>query len=270
MRSRPTEVTHQIIESLKTSNSARVAAVAVVAIAAAIIGPQGLAVGPGRSHTILPALATGAAMEARSIQSSIPISYDLVHPASALIQNHGSYPERRVGELRFPAGAINVPWSDMNMNDDRAPAAYSAALDSQGASVSTPLHDDTPQLVTTSYEMGSQVTGAMLETDGETGFRSMIVFDRNGSDLNGSSEDALDRLAASLSRNNERIQLRAFGGDSMERTHAARRLALRRALAVRNYLMEHGIDQERITVRAMGGAADGGPTDRVDVVYPAS
>jgi len=156
------------------------------------------------------------------------------------------------------------------MSEDGATAAYSAALDSQGASVSTPLRDEAPQLMTASYDTGPTVTGALLELDNGEGFRSMIVFDRNGSDLNGASEDALDRLAAALSRNDARIQLRAFGGDSVERTHAARRLALRRALAVRNYLMEHGIDQERINVRAMGGAADGGPSDRVDVVYPGS
>jgi outer membrane protein OmpA-like peptidoglycan-associated protein len=114
------------------------------------------------------------------------------------------------------------------------------------------------------------VTGATIETESGTGFRSMILFDRMGTDLNGDAEDALDRLAASLRGNDERVQLRAFGGDIADRTHTARRLALRRALAVRNYLMDHGIDQERITVRAMGGALDGGPSDRVDVVYPAS
>jgi outer membrane protein OmpA-like peptidoglycan-associated protein len=270
MRSQPTKFTLDLIDSLKNSTTARIAALAIVALGAAIVGPQGLAVGPSQSHTSTPALPTGAAMEARVIQSSIPISFDIVRPVSKLISEHGSYPERQVGDLRFPDGAINVPWSAMTLNDE-ATAAYSAAMDSRGASVSTPLRNtDTPQLMTASLNTGPRVTGATLETDSGNGLRSMIVFDRMGTDLTGDSEEVLDRLAASLRGNDERIQLRAFGGDIADRTHVARRLALRRALAVRNYLMTRGIDQERITVRAMGGALDGGPSDRVDVVYPSS
>ncbi len=271
MRSQTTTFTLQIFDSLKHSAKARVAALAVVALGAAIVGPQGLAVGPSQSHTNTPALATGGAMEARVIQSSIPISFDIVRAASVLIRENDSYPERQVGELRFPVGAINVPWSDLTLSDEQATAAYSAALDSRGASISTPLRNtEAPQVMTASLNTGPTVTGATLETDGASGMRSSIVFDRMGTDLTGDSEEALDRLAVSLRGNDERIQLRAFGGDVADRTHVARRLALRRALSVRNYLMDRGISQDRITVRAMGGALDGGPSDRVDVVYPSS
>ena len=39
-----------------------------------------------------------------------------------------------------------------------------------------------------------------------------------------------------------------------------------RALAVRSYLMDAGIDATRIDVRALGAKYEAGPPDRVDIV----
>jgi len=268
MHSKPAEITSLIFKSFKTSAATRFGALAVVALTAAVVGPSGLAVGPSQSHTNTPALATGGAMEARVVLASIPISYDIVQSAEGLIQDHSSYPVRVVGELRFPVGAIDVPWADTVGTPERATEAYSAAVLNRGSNVSTPIREGgSPQLVPSSYGDTGAVTGAVVPL---ADFRSVILFDRLGSGLSGDAEEMLDRLAASLRGGDDRIQLRAFGGSAVDRTHAARRLALRRALSVRNYLMDQGIDQQRITVRAMGGATDGGPSDRVDVVYPAA
>ncbi len=263
MLSQPTELAQNFIKTLRNSTAARVGVLAVVAAAAAIIGPPGLAVGPTQSHTHTPALATGAAMEARVVLSTIPISFDIMPTPSGLIQDHRSYPERRVGELRFPEGAISVPWSDWQGTDDQPVEVLATAIPSRGGSISTPSRDDTPQLMSAALGGPDFVASDMLDLGN---FRSVILFDRTAADLQGDAEDTLDRVAASLRGNNIRVQLRAFGGGMADRTHTARRLALRRALSVRNYLMDQGIDQERITVRAMGGASDGGPTDRVDIV----
>ena len=62
-----------------------------------------------------------------------------------------------------------------------------------------------------------------------------------------------------------RIQLLAYGGDKGDKGSDARRLSLKRALAIRQVLIDDGVPSERIDVRAMGGADDGGPADRVDV-----
>ena len=61
------------------------------------------------------------------------------------------------------------------------------------------------------------------------------------------------------------MQILAYGGNKGDKGSDARRLSLKRALAIRQVLIDDGMSPERIDVRAMGGADDGGPTDRVDV-----
>lgn len=48
--------------------------------------------------------------------------------------------------------------------------------------------------------------------------------------------------------------------------HEAIRTAFKRAIVVRDILVEQGIDPEDITVRALGPASDGGAPERIDVV----
>ncbi|WP_373087402.1 OmpA family protein [Sneathiella sp.] len=60
------------------------------------------------------------------------------------------------------------------------------------------------------------------------------------------------------------LQLFAYGtGNSVS---AARRLSLGRALAVRSKLMDMGIENRKIEVRALGEPEGQGPADRVDLV----
>ena len=65
------------------------------------------------------------------------------------------------------------------------------------------------------------------------------------------------------------IQIQAFGGRRGDKGSDARRLSLKRALAIRQVLIDDGVAAERIDVRAMGGADDSGPADRVDVYIKA-
>jgi outer membrane protein OmpA-like peptidoglycan-associated protein len=63
-----------------------------------------------------------------------------------------------------------------------------------------------------------------------------------------------------------RLQVLAYAdGDSDEVTRA-RGLSLSRALAMRSYLVEHGIDMTRMDVRALGNTAQEEPADRVDLI----
>jgi outer membrane protein OmpA-like peptidoglycan-associated protein len=63
-----------------------------------------------------------------------------------------------------------------------------------------------------------------------------------------------------------RLQVLAYAdGDSDEVTRA-RGLSLSRALAMRAYLVEHGIDMTRMDVRALGNTAQEEPADRVDLI----
>ena len=72
-------------------------------------------------------------------------------------------------------------------------------------------------------------------------------------------------LATALESGASRIQLEAYGGAPGDKSSDARRLSLKRALAVRQLLIDNGVPSNRIDVRAMGGVDDKGPTDRVDV-----
>jgi outer membrane protein OmpA-like peptidoglycan-associated protein len=98
--------------------------------------------------------------------------------------------------------------------------------------------------------------------------KDSISFAPNASDPSGSAVAAVRTLASSLSGSlgdAGRIQLMAYAGAKGEKTSDTRRLSLKRALVVRQLLIDDGIPSERIDVFALGGADDDGALDRVDV-----
>ncbi len=99
--------------------------------------------------------------------------------------------------------------------------------------------------------------------------RSVILFAKDASDPAEGALGAIKFLAADLNaamtRPSSRVELQAFGGGKGDKGSDARRLSLRRALAIRQVLINDGVSPDRIDVRAMGGAEDSGPADRVDV-----
>ncbi|HTO41417.1 MAG TPA: OmpA family protein [Rhizomicrobium sp.] len=80
---------------------------------------------------------------------------------------------------------------------------------------------------------------------------------------------ALQALAQDLTRELQakpgRLLLQAYAGAKGDKSSDARRLSLKRALSVRQLLIDSGVPSDRIDVRAMGGASDGDRLDRVDV-----
>jgi outer membrane protein OmpA-like peptidoglycan-associated protein len=103
--------------------------------------------------------------------------------------------------------------------------------------------------------------------------RSVILFAKDAPDPAKQALGALKFLAgdlnAAMSTPNARVELQAFGGAKGDKGSDARRLSLKRALAIRQVLIEDGVSADRIDVRAMGGVEDTGPTDRVDVYVKA-
>jgi outer membrane protein OmpA-like peptidoglycan-associated protein len=99
--------------------------------------------------------------------------------------------------------------------------------------------------------------------------RSVILFAPKATDPAQSALGALKFLAgdlnAAMTSAADRVELQAYGGDRGDKGSDARRLSLKRALAVRQALIDDGVPAERIDVRAMGGVDDSGPADRVDV-----
>jgi outer membrane protein OmpA-like peptidoglycan-associated protein len=95
-----------------------------------------------------------------------------------------------------------------------------------------------------------------------------IVFSAGAADLPDAAKGDLDAVARQLGSNNRaRLQLVGYAGSTTDEANQARRISLQRALAVRSYLMEHGVPNTRMDVRALGNRADGkDPSDRVDIV----
>ena len=103
--------------------------------------------------------------------------------------------------------------------------------------------------------------------------RSVILFAKDAPDPAKSALGALKFLAGDLNAAmvtpNARIELQAFGGAKGDKGSDARRLSLKRALSIRQVLIDDGVSADRIDVHAMGGVDDTGPTDRVDVYVKA-
>jgi outer membrane protein OmpA-like peptidoglycan-associated protein len=99
--------------------------------------------------------------------------------------------------------------------------------------------------------------------------RSVILFAPQAADPAESALGAIKVLAGDLNHAmttaSARVQLQAYGGNRGDKGSDARRLSLKRALAIRQALIDDGVSADRIDVRAMGGVDDGGPADRVDV-----
>jgi len=99
--------------------------------------------------------------------------------------------------------------------------------------------------------------------------QTIIPFAAGATGLAPANVNAIHGLAtalnAAVASGNARIHLDAFGGPRGDKSSDSRRLSLKRALVVRELLIEDGVPQEKIDVRALGGADDGGAADRVDV-----
>jgi outer membrane protein OmpA-like peptidoglycan-associated protein len=99
--------------------------------------------------------------------------------------------------------------------------------------------------------------------------RGAILFAPDATNPTPAQFDGIKLLAGDLNSAIEagatRIQLEAYGGARGDKSSDARRLSLKRALAIRQLLIDNGVPSNRIDVRAMGGATDQGEADRVDV-----
>lgn len=99
--------------------------------------------------------------------------------------------------------------------------------------------------------------------------QTVIPFAEGASSPAAADVNAIHSLAttlnAALTAGAARVQLEAYGGPRGDKSSDSRRLSLKRALVVRELLIEDGVPSEKIDVRAMGGADDSGAADRVDV-----
>lgn len=95
-----------------------------------------------------------------------------------------------------------------------------------------------------------------------------IRFASGATELQGDASSVLNGLAQKLkAAPADRVSLVAYASGDADQAIEARRVSLARAVAVRAYLIQHGVASTQIDVRALGNrVTDGGSADRVDLV----
>ncbi|HWY15326.1 MAG TPA: OmpA family protein [Rhizomicrobium sp.] len=210
----------------------------------------------------------------RTPQPAAPASVDAIGaepgataevPAAAPVEAATSS-ARKTKHTSNPAPAPAIPLS-LGDEGSESPAPPPVAVPPSPAphavkTASIPPHEAT-QGHATSPLAASGESRVALTKHGD------VLFQKGVSDPSPAQFKGVKLLAGDLNSALEagasRIQLEAYGGAPGDKSSDARRLSLKRALAVRQLLIDNGVPSNRIDVRAMGGVDDKGPTDRVDV-----
>jgi outer membrane protein OmpA-like peptidoglycan-associated protein len=101
----------------------------------------------------------------------------------------------------------------------------------------------------------------------ETAETISLTFNAGSAQVGGAAAGQVNELAQRMADDRSlRVQLLAYASDPDKNTSKARRMALDRAVAVRNMLIDAGVERTRIEVRALGDQGDAGPADRVDAI----
>jgi len=180
--------------------------------------------------------------------------------AAASTAPSSSPPAYNPGFGNYDQGAAGLNFGGMAAAPAPAPAPSKPTPKQQLAKANPPPANAAPQ------ESEEPATPGLTK-------RSVILFAPEAADPAQSALGAIKFLAgdlnAAMNSASARVQIQAFGGTRGDKGSDARRLSLKRALAIRQVLIDDGVPAERIDVRAMGGADDSGPADRVDVYVKA-
>ena len=81
-------------------------------------------------------------------------------------------------------------------------------------------------------------------------------------------KEDINKVAKQLIQSpNQRVTLIAYAAAVGDQVSTARRISLSRALSVRAYLIDAGVNNLRINVQAEGDKNPGGDPDRVDLIF---
>ena len=108
---------------------------------------------------------------------------------------------------------------------------------------------------------------AVKAVEPKSGSDLRLLFQAENDALSEDGKQVLDKIADKLKTNDARAQIIAYAAGTSDQSSAARRLSLKRALSVREYLIAKGIRSQRMDLRALGNESGEGPPDRVDIVF---
>jgi outer membrane protein OmpA-like peptidoglycan-associated protein len=93
-----------------------------------------------------------------------------------------------------------------------------------------------------------------------------LFFDGNETELTPAHTDLMQSLMPKASQG-RRFQIIGYATGQDGASSSARKISLSRALALRQFFIEHDVDPVDIDVRALGAETDRTPIDRVDIVF---
>ena len=205
--------------------------------------------------------ATATAAAAPTAEAPPPVTQDASTPAPAPAK-----PAKRTHHTAAAAQATEASTGGLGFSfgEDEAPAP-APATPAPANNTRTASNEPPPEAAKPSK---ADVQQAGLAK------RGAILFEHSSTDPQPSQMDGIKLLAGDLNSALEagatQIQLQAFGGPVGDKGSEAKRISLRRALAIRQLLIDNGVPAAKIVTRAMGGVTDGGEADRVDIYVRAS
>jgi outer membrane protein OmpA-like peptidoglycan-associated protein len=149
------------------------------------------------------------------------------------------------------------------------PPAPGLLKDAEGQPVPAP--EPAATAPSTRAEPSATQTAAVPPPSPAGAEKTQILFATGETELTEDAKTQLLGVAGSLLEDESaRIQLTAFAKAVDSGSRSARRLSLSRAIAIRAFLVEQGIESTRMYVRALGDKISDGPADRVDILRLAS
>jgi outer membrane protein OmpA-like peptidoglycan-associated protein len=266
----------------KMMRSLPLAMLAVLCLGPCLVGPA-LAVDSGFEVQVNPVSATGREVLLYPGGQFMRVVPNLRQPGDTGAAVHLHMPSRRAARVAS-AAPRPTPAQPPVERPRPAPAPRVAAAPRPQAAAPAPAYGTPPgaaglfsslPTISAAPQPGTQLASAApppaAAAPGSEGLakQGVILF---AHDADAPAESALDsirllagQLNGSMTRAQSRVELMAYGGNKGDKGSDARRLSLKRALAIRQVLIDAGVSSARIDVHAQGGVDDTGPTDRVDV-----
>lgn len=175
-----------------------------------------------------------------------------------------------------PPTSVTAPPAPEPSQDVQQPAITSpvdqvARTESSGPTTQmsgppTPAEVVTPEPEQSAEADQSEQVAALPEPSADAGPIS-ISFGVEETELPSTAATALTSVVEQLKSDAElRVQLLAYASSADGSPSSVRRKSLSRALSVREFLMDQGVQSTRIEVRALGDQNENGAPDRVDAV----
>jgi outer membrane protein OmpA-like peptidoglycan-associated protein len=92
-----------------------------------------------------------------------------------------------------------------------------------------------------------------------------VAFAKDKQELSDAEKSKLLDLAERIKSENKEVRIIAYASGNAEQSSMARRVSLSRALQIRAYLIDKGVDQLKLSVQALGNKVPSGSADRADI-----